>query len=74
MREFKGYNTYNERRELTLKNLDRLFDAMNKKESGSGFKAETEIADRYKAVYLGELSTSTLIKEYERLLGEAKQR
>jgi len=69
MREHKGFNTNNERRELVLTNLDRLFNIMNKTEANSGNKAESEIADRFKVVYLGELSTSTLIKEYERLLG-----
>ena len=68
MRGFKGYNTNNDRREQVLNNLERLFVVMNKTESHSGSKAENSIADRYKVAFISELSTSTLINEYERLL------
>lgn len=73
MKEFKGYDTHNERRQQVLDNLYRIFTALNQTMDGHGDAAESEITTRYHAVAVSELSTATLIKEYERLLYNDKK-
>ena len=67
MKEHKGYQEYNERRDQVLNNFLRIFNFMNELEPGSGDEKENEIADKYKVVSISELSLATLIKEYEEI-------
>jgi len=69
--EHKGYQTNNESRDLALSNLYRMFDHMNKfdMESGdSGDIAEENIMNKYDVAAISELSTATLLSEYEKLM------
>ena len=68
MKEFKGYDSGNEMRELKLKIIYQILESSNKAVPGSGDKLEDEILSNYDVVALSELSTSTLISIYENIM------
>ena len=68
MKEFKGYQSGNEKRVLTLDMLYAFFDITNKHNHGDGDLLEEEILNKHNAVTLSDLSTSTLIHAYDEIM------
>ena len=68
MKEFKGYESYNDRRSIVLEQLHTLFDMYNKHKAGSGYDLEGEILDEHDVITLSDLSTSTLINTYNSIM------
>ena len=69
MKEFKGYDYGNEKKDLIIRYMRKFFEILNKREKFSGDISEDKILDKHNAVDLSELSTSTLVKEYDNLMG-----
>ena len=64
-REFKGYQTHNEKRDHMLEEVYYLMDAR-----GSGAEVEDRITEYYGVASVSELSTGTLLNIRERLEDE----